>query len=180
MPTRRPWFALVPLVGLLAGCSGDDGGAANTSSTETTTLDPGVTFEEDVTVPTGPGAATTTTVLPGDVVSQPGQVPNQFPGSFPVPEGAEVEIGSVGHAEGEVRLAVDYTVADEDPAAVMDFYREAVADAGFSVLLDDEDGTRRDYIGTLVFETDTYIGNVLASADGAHGVLLSLTATLPD
>jgi hypothetical protein len=179
MPTRSPWLVLLPLAALLAGCGGDDGDAASTPSTETTTLDPGVTFENDVTVPTGTGP-TTTTAAPADVVSRPGEVPNQFPESFPVPDGAEVEIGSVGQAEGEIRMAVDYTIANEDPAAVMDFYRQAVDDAGFSVLLDDDDGTGRNFVGTLVFETDTYIGNVLVSGDGSRGVLLSLTATLPD
>ena len=179
MPTRSPWLVLVPLVALLAGCSGDDGDAAGSDSTATSTLDPGVTFEDDVTVPSGSGASTT--VPPeGDVVSVPGQVPDRFPGRFPVPDGAEVEIGSSGHAEGELRLSVDYTIAGEDPAAVMDFYRDAVTQAGYSILLDEESGTRRDYVGTLVFETDTYVGNVLVSADGRRDVLLSLTATLPD
>jgi len=181
---RRPWLALVPLIGLLAGSGGDDGDSTGSASTETTTLDPGVTFEDDVTVPTeadgrpDPGATTSTTEP--DVVTQPGAVPEEFPRSFPVPEGAEVETGSVGRVAGELRLAVDYTIVDEDPAAVLDFYRDALAEAGFTVLLDDEDGSGQGYIGTLVFETDTYIGNVLVSGDGAHGVLLSLTATLPD
>ena len=107
-------------------------------------------------------------------------MPDRFPGRFPVPDGAEVEVGSSGHAEGELRLSVDYTIADEDPAAVMDFYRDAVTQAGYSILLDEEAGTGRDYVGTLVFETDTYVGNVLVSADGRRDVLLSLTATLPD
>jgi hypothetical protein len=178
MPTRSPWLVLVPLVALLAGCSGDDGDTAGSTSTETSSLDPGVTFDDDVTVPSGPGASTT--VPSGEVESQPGEVPNRFPRHFPVPDGAEVEIGSSGHAEGELRLSVDYTIADEEPAAVMDFYRNAVGEAGYSILLDEEAGTGRDYIGTLVFETDTYVGNVLVSADGRRDVLLSLTATLPD
>lgn len=167
---------------LLAGC-GDDGGGGGgeASSTETTTLDPGVTFETDVTAPTtaAPGAGTTTVPEALDVESEPGAVPGEFPGDFPVPEDAVVEVGSVGRAEGELRVAVDYAV-DADPAEVLDFYRDAVDEAGHDVLLDDDDGTGRQFIGQLVFETDTYVGNVLVSADGADGTLLTLTATLPD
>lgn len=179
MPTRSSWLVLVPLVALLAGCTGEDGDTAGSTATATSTLDPGVTFEDDVTVPSGSGASTTVPPA-GEVESTPGQVPDRFPRHFPVPDGAEVELGSAGHAEGELRLSVDYAIADEDPTAVMDFYREALAEAGYSILLDDEAGAGRDYIGTLVFETDTYVGNVLVSADGRRDVLLSLTATLPD
>ncbi len=75
---------------------------------------------------------------------------------------------------------MDYTIADELPAVVHDFYRDAVDEAGFTVLLDSDDGRGADYVGQMVFETTTFIGNVLVSGDGADGVLLTLTATLPD
>jgi len=75
---------------------------------------------------------------------------------------------------------VDYTIADQTPAAIHDFYRDEIDQAGFSVLLDSDSGQGPDYIGQLVFETDTFIGNVLVAGDGADGVLLTLTATLPD
>lgn len=171
---------------LLAGCSGDDGGdGAATSATETTTLDPGVTFDQDVTVPSAvpPGdtanPATPPTTEP-PVQTEVGEVPARFPDTFPVPEGAEVEVGSIGRVEGELRLAVDYTIADQTPAAIHDFYRDEIDRAGFSVLLDSDSGQGPDYIGQLVFETDTFIGNVLVAGDGGDGVLLTLTATLPD
>ena len=48
------------------------------------------------------------------------------------------------------------------------------------MLLDESDGRGRQLIGQIVFETDTYIGNVLVSGDGANGVLLTLTATMPE
>ena len=169
---------------LLAACGDDGGGESATPASETTTLDPGVTFDQDVTVPSTvpPGASTTpappTTEPP--VQTEVGEVPPQFPEAFPVPEGAEVEVGSIGRVEGELRLAVDYTIADETPAAVHDFYRSAIDDAGFAVLLDSDDGQGADYVGQMVFETDAFIGNVLISGDGADGVLLTLTATLPD
>lgn len=170
----------VALVVVPAGCGGDDGDEA-TPASETTTLDPGVTFDQDVTVPSSvpPGATTTATTQP-PVQTDVGEVPDRFPDTFPVPEGAEVEVGSVGQVQGELRLAVDYAIADQTPAAVHDFYRDAVDDAGFTVLLDSDDGQGADYIGQMVFETDTYIGNVLVSGDGADGVLLTLTATIPD
>jgi hypothetical protein len=155
-------------VALLAAGCGDDGGAA----TETTTLDPGVTFEDEVTVPTG-------SVPPGTVRSEPGEIPPDFPEDFPLPEGADVELGSVGEAEGEVRLAVDLSIEEGDPAEVLAFYRDAVADAGFAVLLDEEDGQGSRLVGQLVFETDEYVGSVLISGDGEGGVLVSLTATAP-
>jgi len=186
MSTRRALFvaALAALAAgvLLVGCGGDDGGGESaTAASETTTLDPGVTFDQDVTVPSSvPAGATTTVAGEPPVQTEVGEVPPQFPEAFPVPEGAEVEVGSVGRVEGELRLAVDYTVADETPAAVHDFYRAAIADAGFTVLLDSDDGQGADYIGQMVFETDTFIGNVLVSGDGADGALLTLTATLPD
>lgn len=165
---------------LLAGC-GDDGGGSATPASATTTLDPGVTFDQDVTVPsTVPEGATTTVTTEPPVQTEVGEVPPRFPEEFPVPERAEVEVGSVGRVEGELRLAVDYTIADESPAAVHEFYRNAVDDAGFAVLLDSDNGRGANYIGQLVFETDTFIGNVLVSGDGADGVLLTLTATLPD
>lgn len=171
---------------LLAGCSGDDGGDdAATSATETTTLDPGVTFDQDVTVPSAvpPGdtanPATPPTTEP-PVQTEAGVVPDEFPAAFPLPEGAEVEVGSIGRVEGELRLAVDYTIAGQTPAAIHDFYRDEIDQAGFSVLLDSDSGQGPDYIGQMVFETDTFIGNVLVAGDGADGVLLTLTATLPD
>jgi len=182
MPTRKALAAAALATILRAACGGDDdGGEAATPASETTTLDPGVTFDQDVTVPTTavPGATTTVTTEP-PVQTEVGEVPARFPESFPVPEGAEVEVGSVGQVPGELRLAVDFTVDDESPAAVHEFYRDAVAEAGYTVLLDSDDGQGADYIGQMVFETDTYIGNVLVSGDGANGVLLTLTATIPD
>ena len=171
---------------LLAGCSGDDGGDdAATSATETTTLDPGVTFDQDVTVPSAvpPGDTANPATPPSaepPVQTEAGVVPDEFPAAFPLPEGAEVEVGSIGRVEGELRLAVDYTMADQTPAAIHDFYRDEIDRAGFSVLLDSDSGQGPDYIGQLVFETDTFIGNVLVAGDGGDGVLLTLTATLPD
>lgn len=182
MPTRRAVFAVAVAATLLAGCRGDDGGGDQaTPASETTTLDPGVTFDQDVAVPSAvpPGGTTTATTEPR-VQTEVGEVPDRFPDTFPVPEGAEVEIGSVGQAEGELRLAVDYAIADESPSAVHAFYRDAIDEAGFTVLLDSDDGQGADYIGQMVFETDTFIGNVLVSGDGATGVLLTLTATVPD
>lgn len=185
MPTREA-LAVVGLAAvLLTGCSGDDGGEETTPASETTTLDPGVTFDQDVTVPSAvppggtPNPATPPTTEP-PVQTEVGEVPARFPDTFPVPEGAEVEVGSVGQVTGELRLAVDYAIADETPAVVHDFYRDAIDQAGFTVLLDSDDGQGADYIGQMVFETDTYIGNVLVSGDGADGVLLTLTATIPD
>lgn len=179
---RRAEAAALLVAGLLlAGCGDDGGGPGETAPTETTTLDPGVAFESDVTAPTtaAPGAPTTTVPEAADVESRPGEVPSEFPSGFPVPDVAVVEIGSVGRAEGELRVAVDYAV-DDEPSEVLDFYRDAVADAGHDVLLDDDDGAGQQFIGQLVFETDTYVGNVLVSGDGADGTLLTLTATLPD
>ncbi len=165
---------------LLAGCGSDDGGPAPSASV-TTTLDPGVTFDRDVTVPStvAPGGTTTSTTEPS-IQTEAGEVPSEFPDGFPVPEGAEVAVGSVGRVDGELRLAVDYTIADESPAAIHDFYRDAVDRPGFTVLLDSDDGRGADYIGQMVFETNTFIGNVLVAGDGSSGVLLTLTATLPD
>jgi hypothetical protein len=97
-----------------------------------------------------------------------------------VPDGAVVEVGSVGRAEGELRLAVDYSLAAADPGETFDFYADAVDEAGWSVLLTDTDGEGQDFIGQLVFETDRFVGNVLVSGDGGNGVLLTLTATIPD
>ena len=168
---------------LLAGCSGDDGGDdAATAATETTTLDPGVTFDQDVTVPSAvpPGDTANPPSAEPPVQTEAGVVPDEFPAAFPLPEGAEVEVGSIGRVEGELRLAVDYTIADQTPAAIHDFYRDEIDQAGFSVLLDSDSGQGPDYIGQLVFETDTFIGNVLVAGDGGDGVLLTLTATLPD
>ncbi len=182
MPRVDPrWGGAVLVAALtLVGC-GDDGGGAAGGTTTTLTLDPGVTFSDDVTVPSsGPPGSPTTTIRSGEVVSVPNEVPEAFPRSFPVPEGAEVEVGSTGRAEGELRLAVDYAIADERPQAVFDFYRDAVDEAGFAVLLEDSDGQGQDFVGQLVFETDTYVGNVLISGDGGRGVLLTLTATMPD
>jgi hypothetical protein len=71
-------------------------------------------------------------------------------------------------------------MADTSPAEVFAFYEDAVADGGWNVLLKDTDGQGQDFIGQLVFETDTYVGNVLVSGDGDAGVLLTLTATVPD
>jgi hypothetical protein len=173
---RGPARAAVLLL-LLAGCS-DDGGEAATS---TTSLDPGVTFSDDITVPTDTaGRPTVPPTTVGDVTSTPGEIPEGFPEDFPIPEGAEVEIGSTGHAEGEQRLAVDLTLADTRPARVLDFYREAVDEAGWAVLLDDQDGRGQDFVGQLVFETDTFVGNVLVAADRRGDTILTLTATVPD
>ena len=186
MPTRRALAAATLAAVLLAACSGDDGGGdgSATPASETTTLDPGGTFDQDVTapsaVPGGPQEPPDSPTTEPPVQTEAGEVPAEFPGDFPVPEGAEVEVGSVGQVEGELRLAVDYTIADETPSAVHAFYRDAVDQAGFTVLLDSDDGRGADYIGQMVFETDTFIGNVLVSGDGADGVLLTLTATIPD
>lgn len=185
MPRRRALAAAVLAAALLSACGGGDDGDSAPPATETTTLDPGVTFDQDVTVPSAlpPGGtanpATPPTTEP-PVHTEVGEVPARFPDTFPVPERAEVEVGSVGQVEGELRLAVDYAIADETPAAVHDFYRDAIDEAGFTVLLDSDDGRGADYIGQMVFETDTFIGNVLVSGDGADGVLLTLTATIPD
>lgn len=173
----RASAALLAAALLLAGCSGDD---APEAATSTSTLDPGVTFEDDVTVPTTatPGATTTTT-RPADVQTQPRQVPEEFPDDFPVPEDVTVEVGAVGRADGELRVSVDHSIARADPAEVFAFYQDAVEQAGWSVLLDDTEGQGRQFIGQLVFETDAYVGNVLVSGDGGRGVLLTLTATMP-
>ena len=172
--------AVLVAVVALVGC-GDDGAGEDAGTTSTSSLDPGVTFTDDVTVPSsGAPGAPTTTMRPGEVVSVPNEVPEQFPANFPVPEAAEVEVGSTGRAEGELRVAVDYAIDDERPQAVFDFYRTAIDQAGFAVLLEDSDGQGQDFVGQLVFETDTYVGNVLVSGDGDRGVLLTLTATMPD
>ena len=165
---------------VLAGCSDDDGGS-DESATSTSSVDPGVTFENDVTVPTtaAPGAPTTT-VAPGDVQTTPRQVPEEFPRGFPVPEDAVVEVGSTGTAEGERRVAVDYAIERADPAEVFAFYEDAAAEGDWNVLLNDTDGEGQDFVGQLVFETNAYVGNVLVSGNGARGVLLTLTATMPD
>jgi hypothetical protein len=179
MPTSRAALGLLAAALLLGACGGDDGDAGG--ATSTSSLDPGVTFEEDVTVPTtAPQGATTTTSGPGEVETQPNQVPEQFPADFPVPPDAVVEVGSSGAAEGEIRVAVDYAIARTDPAAVFAFYEQAVGEAGWSVLLSDTDGQGQSFVGQMVFETDTFVGNVLVSGDGVNGVLLALTATLPD
>jgi hypothetical protein len=185
MPTRSPATLVLAAALLLGACSGDDDGASGTAedTTSTSSLDPGVTFEDDVTVPTDAGgqpSATTAPVDPDDVVSVPREVPEDFPADFPVPDDAAVEIGSVGSAEGEQRFAVDYTIARTDPADTFAFYEDAVDEAGWNVLLRDTDAEGQDFIGQLVFETDTFIGNVLVSGDGTGGVLLTLTATMPD
>jgi hypothetical protein len=173
----------VAVVLLLGACSGDDDGSAG-GATSTSSLDPGVTFENDVTVPStaAPGrpGATTTTAATGDVATVPREVPAGFPTNFPVPDDAVVEVGSTGAVEGEQRFAVDYSIAATNPADVFAFYTEAIAEAGHSVLLSDTDGNGQSFIGQLVFETNAYIGNVLVSGDGDAGVLLTLTATAPD
>jgi hypothetical protein len=173
--------ALVLAAALLLGACSDDGGSADEAATSTSSLDPGVTFEDDVTVPTtaAPGA-TTTTAAPGEVETTPREVPEAFPEDFPVPEDATIEVGSVGSAEGEQRVAVDYSIARADPSEVFAFYEDAVGQAGWNVLLRDTDSQGQQFIGQLVFETDTFVGNVLVSGDGARGVLLTLTATMPD
>lgn len=175
---RRAGVGLMALL-VLVGCGGDDGDGSG--ATSTTRLDPGVTFTDDITVPSSaaPGTPSTTTP-PAEVETRPGEVPGRFPASFPVPDRAAVEVGSVGRAEGELRLAVDYTIDRGRPQEVFAFYRDAITEAGFSVLLEDSDGRGQDFVGQLVFETDTYVGNVLVSGDGERGVLLTLTATLPD
>jgi hypothetical protein len=181
MPTRA---ALLVAVGalLLGACSDDDGGSS--AATSTSSLDPGVTFEDDITVPTntdGEPTATTVAVDPADVETTPREVPDEFPESFPVPDDATVEVGSVGHATGELRVAADYSLADADPADTLDFYRDAIArHDDWNLLLDDADGRGQELIGQLVFETNSYVGNVLVSGDGDAGVLLTLTATLPE
>jgi hypothetical protein len=171
----------VAAAALLAACGGDDGGGPEATAPAPTTtipLDPGVTFPEDAPTTTGPPASPGSGPGPGEVVSEPGEVPDGFPADFPVPEGAEVEVGTSGRAQGELRFAVDYRV-DDDPAAVHRFYRAAVDEEGWAVLIDDDDGTGDDYVGQLVFESDTFVGSVLiAGTDG--DTLLTLTATLPD
>ena len=166
---------------LLGACGGDDGGSASVS-TSTSSLDPGVTFDDDVAVPTtGPGRpGATTTAVPTEVETVAREVPAGFPADFPVPEDAVVEVGSTGAGEGELRFAVDYSIADTDPTVVFAFYEDAIAEAGHAVLLTDTDGAGQAFIGQLVFETDAYVGNVLVSGDGDAGVLLTLTATAPD
>jgi hypothetical protein len=184
VPSHRWWVSVLALlvgaiiVAAVTGCS-DDGGET-TSPTSTSSLDPGVTFENDVTVPTTavPGA-TTTTAAPGEVQTTPREVPDEFPQGFPVPDGAEVEVGSTGTAEGERRVAVDYAIEQADPAEVFAFYEAAADEGGWNVLLNDTDGQGQQFVGQLVFETDTYVGNVLVSGDGGRGVLLTLTATMP-
>ena len=174
--------AVLRAAGLLLGACSDDGGSAEPTSTSS--LDPGVTFEDDITVPTddsGQAVATTVPVDPADVESTPREVPDEFPENFPVPERATVEVGSVGHGDNELRVATEYVLADADPAETLDFYRDAIArHDDWSLLLDDADGEGQELIGQLVFETNTYVGNVLVSGDGDAGVLLTLTATLPE
>ena len=111
----------------------------------------------------------------------PARSPRSSPASFPVPEGAEVEVGSIGRAEGELRVAVDYSIAEGPPADVFDFYRRGRRRRGLVGAPERRPTARaRSFIGQLVFETDTYVGNVLVTGDGRRGVLLTLTATLPD
>lgn len=179
MPTRSAAAFALTAVALLGACSGDDGGPAE-AATSTSSLDPGVTFDNDVTIPSTVVGGTTTTAAPGEVETTPRQVPADFPQGFPVPDDAVVEVGSTGSAEGERRVAVDYSIADTDPADTFAFYQDALADSGANVLLHDADGDGQDFIGQLVFETDTFVGNVLVSGDGESGVLLTLTATIPD
>ena len=179
MRTSRPVTLALGGILLLGACSGDDDGGV--AATSTSSLDPGVTFDNEVTVPTtAPEGAPTTTVPLPEVETVPGEVPASFPDGFPVPEGAEVEVGSEGAVEGEIRVAVDYTVPGTDPADVHDFYVDAAAEEGWSVLLESSDGTGADFVGQLVFETDTFVGNVLVAGDGAGNTLLTITATLPD
>jgi len=180
----RSRFALVGLTALLVagGCSDDDASEATTS---TSSLDPGVTFEDDVTVPTDPSGSVVTTTVPvgtDDVETFPRQVPDEFPADFPTPalDDATLEVGSVSRVEGELRVAVDWSIAGGDPFQVYDDELRAIDQAGLPVLLDDSDGEGQEFVGQIVFETDTYVGNVLVSGDGADGVLLTLTATLPD
>ena len=168
---------------LAAGCGDRDDGDAS-ATTDSVTLDPGVTFEDEVTVPTDaagrPDPTATSMPTGAEVTTEVGQVPDRFPADFPIPEGAEVEIGSVGRAQGELRLSADFRMAESAPADVADFYREAIAEAGFAVLLDEQAGAGSGFVGQFAFETDAYVGNVLVSGDGEDGVLLVLTATLPD
>ena len=178
---RADVLALAGLL-LLGACSDDDGGSAQPTSTSS--LDPGVTFEDDVTVTTdASGSVVTTTVPiePDDVESTPREVPEEFPADFPLPgDDALVEVGTVGRAEGELRVSVDYSIERGDPFQTYDDYLRAIDQGGWPVLLDDSDGEGQEFVGQIVFETDAYVGNVLVSGDGDAGVLLSLTATLPD
>jgi hypothetical protein len=178
----RRWRAAASLVVLfvVVGCSSDDAEDAGTA-TSTSSLDPGVTFENDVTVPTtGAPGAPTTTAAPGEVETTPREVPDEFPRGFPVPDGATVEVGSTGTAEGERRVAVDYSIERADPAETFAFYEDAADEGGWNVLLNDTDSQGQQFVGQLVFETDTFVGNVLVTGDGHTGVLLTLTATMPD
>jgi hypothetical protein len=177
--SRRAALGLAAVL-FVVGCS-DDGGDDTSAATSTSSVDPGVTFENDVTVPTtaAPGAPTTT-ADPGEVQTTPREVPEEFPRRFPVPEGAVVEVGSTGAAEGERRVAVDYSIEDAEPAETFAFYEDAADEGGWNVLLNDTDGRGQSFVGQLVFETDTFVGNVLVSGDGGAGVLLTLTATMPD
>jgi len=179
MRTRAATLAVAGVL-LLGACSDD--GDSGSAATSTSSLDPGVTFE-DITVPTTPDgqpSAATVPVDPDDVEVTPRQEPRRFPEDFPRPEGATVEMGSVGHAPGELRLAVDYSIDEGDPFETYDSYLRAIDQGGWPVLLDDSDGEGQDFIGQIVFETDTYIGNVLVSGDGGSGALVTLTATLPE
>jgi hypothetical protein len=129
---------------------------------------------------TGAPGAPTTTAAPGEVETTPREVPDEFPRGFPVPDGATVEVGSTGTAEGERRVAVDYSIERADPAETFAFYEDAADEGGWNVLLNDTDSQGQQFVGQLVFETDTFVGNVLVTGDGHTGVLLTLTATMPD
>lgn len=182
----RRWPAAVGavaagLVLLTAACGDDGGGEGAVATTTTATLDPGVTFP-DTTTTTAPAAtpgSSTTTTAPAQVESVPGEVPGGFPADFFVPEGAVVEVGSSGRAQGERRFAVDYRV-DASPRSVHQDYQDALDTPGVTVLVDDESGSGDDYVAQLVFETDAYVGSVLIGGDGAGATILTLTATLPD
>jgi hypothetical protein len=138
-----------------------------------------VTGPDGVTGPTTAAGATAPATSAGAAPdpSIGSGAPRGFPDDFPRPDDAEPVVGSATIV-GEDRVLSLELAASDDLARVVAFFRRAIDDAEFAVLLDQADGPNRTGSANLRFATDDYVGDVLITATPG-GTSIVLTATLP-
>jgi len=135
---------------LLAGC-GDPGPSAEEQAREALERATGTGTSQTTTTLAPP---TSTTGVPGaefDVDTTSGELPEGWPENFPVPEDAPVMFSAVDEGVLSTTVRVDEKTARE----VLDFYRDAIDDAGFDVI--------EDANGGITFDAGEYNGNVFVS-----------------
>jgi hypothetical protein len=172
------WRLTLAAAGILAltACGGD---AEPDSAPDAGPPDTGVTFPNQVTVPTSVAdgtASTTTTGAESDIDVSTG-APRGFPTDFPRPDEADVVVGSATIVGEDRVLSLDLTTSrglDE----VVAFFRDAVGEADFAVLFDELDEQGRPPSADLRFETEEYVGDVFMTSTDL-GTSIVLTATMP-